>query len=157
MIDIIAGEVPKDINGVYLRNGPNPKFFPKNNRHHAFDGDSMIHAIRLKQGKINYCNKMTRTPKFLQELDAGKALTVRAGELFNGSGMMKAILYAVQEAIGYSIQNHRYKRGVANTAFCQYGDKTYALLEADYPFNIKVDTEKENLDILSIGHDDFEG
>jgi len=65
MIDIIAGEVPKDINGVYLRNGPNPKFFPKNNRHHAFDGDSMIHAIRLKQGKINYCNKMTRTPKFL--------------------------------------------------------------------------------------------
>jgi len=67
-----------------------------------FDGDSMIHAIRLKQGKINYCNKMTRTPKFLQELDAGKASFVRAGELFSGEGMVKAILFAIQETIGYS-------------------------------------------------------
>lgn len=63
----------------------------------------MIHAIRLKQGKINYCNKMTRTPKFLKELDAGEALNIRAGELFSGDGMIKAILFAVQESIGYKL------------------------------------------------------
>lgn len=30
-------------------------------------------------------------------------------------------------------------------------------MEADFPFHIKVDQDKEDLDILSIGHDDFEG
>jgi len=28
----IIGSVPKDISGVYLRNGPNPKFIPSNGR-----------------------------------------------------------------------------------------------------------------------------
>lgn len=28
----IIGHVPKDISGVYLRNGPNPKFIPSNGR-----------------------------------------------------------------------------------------------------------------------------
>tara|TARA_B110000285_G_C14869197_1_gene488345 strand:+ start:595 stop:801 length:207 start_codon:yes stop_codon:yes gene_type:complete len=48
----IKGKVPRDISGVYLRNGPNPKFIPSNGRQHWFDGDSMIHAIRIKNGKL---------------------------------------------------------------------------------------------------------
>jgi hypothetical protein len=38
-----------------------------------------------------------------------------------------------------------------------HAKKTFALVEADYPFNIKFDRKDENLDIMSIGHDTFGG
>lgn len=63
----------------------------------------------------------------------------------------------VQNDIGYTKFMHKYKNGTANTAFAQHGKKTYALVEADYPFNIKIDESKKNFDILSVGHDDFDG
>jgi len=31
------------------------------------------------------------------------------------------------------------------------------MLEADYPFNIKVDKSKQKFDIKSIGYDNFDG
>ena len=154
---MIEGKIPDDISGVYLRNGPNPNFIPSNGRHHWFDGDSMIHAMRIKDGKLFYCNRYTQTPKFLQEVKAGYAFKIRAGELFSGAGMIKALIFKIQENVGYIPSLHKYKNGVANTAFAQHGDKTYALLEADFPFNIKVNQSEKNFDILSIGHDDFDG
>ena len=39
----VIGELPKDLNGVYVRNGPNPYFDPVW-RYHAYDGDGMLHA-----------------------------------------------------------------------------------------------------------------
>ena len=45
---IKEGAVPKDINGVFLRNGPNPIYIPDHNRHFWFDGDGHIHGIRIK-------------------------------------------------------------------------------------------------------------
>ena len=50
LITLNSGAIPKDINGVFLRNGPNPKYYSDNNRGHFFDGDSMIHGIRIKDG-----------------------------------------------------------------------------------------------------------
>jgi hypothetical protein len=54
---VTSGTVPDDINGVYLRNGPDAKYIPDNKSHHWFDGDAMIHAVRIKDGKLYYCNK----------------------------------------------------------------------------------------------------
>jgi len=54
---INEGAIPKDINGVFLRNGPNPVFIPPHNRHHWFDGDGHIHGFRIKNGKAFYCNR----------------------------------------------------------------------------------------------------
>lgn len=48
----MTGKTPTDISGVYLRNGPNPKLIPSNGRQHWFDGDSMIHAIKIKNGQL---------------------------------------------------------------------------------------------------------
>jgi len=38
---VVEGEIPKDINGVYVRNGPNPRFEPKGH-YHWFDGDARM-------------------------------------------------------------------------------------------------------------------
>ena len=53
----VVGKVPTDVNGVFLRNTPNPRVFPRNGRHHWVDGDAMIHAVRIKNGHIYYCNR----------------------------------------------------------------------------------------------------
>jgi hypothetical protein len=42
----IEGEVPKDLTGMYVRNGPNRRFEAPG-RYHWFDGDGMLHAVRF--------------------------------------------------------------------------------------------------------------
>lgn len=56
----VIGKIPPDLNGVYLRNGPNPRFKPKS-KYHPFDGDGMIHAAHFESGKVTYRNKWVRT------------------------------------------------------------------------------------------------
>lgn len=79
--NILEGSIPQDITGYYLRNGPNPKHIPKNNRQHWFDGDGMIHAIVIKEGKMHYCNRFTRTPLYERESKLGRADNIRLGEM----------------------------------------------------------------------------
>lgn len=42
----VKGKIPEELNGVYMRNGPNPAFAPMSYTY-PFDGDGMIHAIYL--------------------------------------------------------------------------------------------------------------
>jgi carotenoid cleavage dioxygenase-like enzyme len=53
----------------------------------------MIHAFRIKNGQMFYCNRYTQTPKLEREIKAGKAISPRAGELFTGLGLMKALMH----------------------------------------------------------------
>jgi len=69
----VKGEIPKDINGVYVRNGPNPRFAPEGH-YHWFDGDGMLHALQLENGKATYRNRWIRTKNFQEEGAEGKSL-----------------------------------------------------------------------------------
>jgi len=62
----VFGEVPSDLNGVYVRNGPNPRYEAKG-RYHWFDGDGMLHAVHIKDGVISYRNRWIRTAGFERE------------------------------------------------------------------------------------------
>ena len=50
----IIGELPKDLNGRYLRNGPNPFDVADPEKHHWFVGDGMVHGVRLRDGKAEW-------------------------------------------------------------------------------------------------------
>jgi len=69
----VVGEIPADLNGVYVRNGPNPQFEPKG-RYHWFDGDGMVHAVHMADGKAVYRNRWIRTDGFRRERSAGGVL-----------------------------------------------------------------------------------
>ncbi|MFC9787492.1 carotenoid oxygenase family protein [Rhodococcus sp. NPDC127528] len=69
----VIGEIPKDLNGVYLRNGPNRQFEAPG-RYHMFDGDGMIHAAHFDNGKVRYRNRYVQTKAFQDESEAGRAL-----------------------------------------------------------------------------------
>jgi carotenoid cleavage dioxygenase-like enzyme len=66
----VVGEIPRDLNGVYVRNGPNPQFDPRG-RYHWFDGDGMLHALHLADGQAVYRNRWIRTDAFERERREG--------------------------------------------------------------------------------------
>jgi carotenoid cleavage dioxygenase-like enzyme len=69
----VEGEIPRDLNGIYLRNGPNPVLQPRG-RYHWFDGDGMIHGLEFRDGKATYRNRWIRTDGFRAEQQAGRAI-----------------------------------------------------------------------------------
>ncbi|MDH4276482.1 MAG: carotenoid oxygenase family protein [Acidimicrobiia bacterium] len=54
----VVGELPAELNGRYLRNGPNPAgdvdVRSRHATHHWFTGDGMVHGIRLREGKAEW-------------------------------------------------------------------------------------------------------
>jgi carotenoid cleavage dioxygenase len=59
----VEGTIPAELDGRYLRNGPNPIGQPDPSRHHWFTGDGMVHGIRLRGGKaLWYRNRWVRSP-----------------------------------------------------------------------------------------------
>ncbi len=50
----VVGELPADLNGRYLRNGPNPMGEVDPSTHHWFMGDGMVHGIRLRGGRAEW-------------------------------------------------------------------------------------------------------
>ncbi len=55
------GSIPPELNGWYLRNGPNPREATG----HWFTGDGMVHGVRLENGRAAwYRNRWVRTESF---------------------------------------------------------------------------------------------
>lgn len=50
----VIGELPEELEGRYLRNGPNPIAEVDARTHHWFVGDGMVHGIRLRGGKAEW-------------------------------------------------------------------------------------------------------
>ncbi|MEQ8410947.1 MAG: carotenoid oxygenase family protein [Erythrobacter sp.] len=72
-LEVIEGAIPADLDGIYLRNTENPVHQPLG-RHHPFDGDAMIHAVRFSRGRASYRNRFVRTHCFEAEQIAGGSL-----------------------------------------------------------------------------------
>jgi carotenoid cleavage dioxygenase len=70
--EVIEGAIPADLNGVYLRCGPNPRYAPQG-RYHPFDGDGMLHAAQFRAGRVTVKNRWIRTAAFEREAAAGRA------------------------------------------------------------------------------------
>lgn len=75
----VVGEIPADLEGLYVRNGPNPNM-PAGGRYHWFDGDGMLHGIHFADGKASYRNRWVRTEGFEAERSAGQALWTGVAE-----------------------------------------------------------------------------
>ena len=64
----VTGAIPKSLQGLYVRNGSNPK---DGTAGHWFFGDGMVHGVRLEGGAAKwYRNRYVRTPKYDRGLDA---------------------------------------------------------------------------------------
>ena len=116
----VTGELPRELNGSLFRNGPNPQFDVPDA--HWFVGDGMLHAFTLENGKASYRSRYVRTPKFLAEHDAGRAIFSGSG--FGGQKLRDAPPSTVTDA------------GIANTNVIWHGGRLLALEEAHLPTEI---------------------
>jgi carotenoid cleavage dioxygenase-like enzyme len=58
----VAGAVPTDLDGVFLRNGPNPPPVAYEGTYHWFVPDGMVHGVKLRGGRaVWYRNRWVRT------------------------------------------------------------------------------------------------
>ena len=116
----VEGEIPRELEGVYLRNTENP-VHPAIGTYHPFDGDGMLHQIAFADGKASYRNRFVETDGFRAEAVAGESLWTGFYDLAQNSkrtdgwgarGRMK-------DASSTDVVVHN---GVALTSFWQCGD-----------------------------------
>jgi carotenoid cleavage dioxygenase len=50
----VDGELPRELNGLYVRNGPNPR---EGTAGHLFFGEGMLHGVWLDDGRARYANR----------------------------------------------------------------------------------------------------
>jgi carotenoid cleavage dioxygenase-like enzyme len=116
----VTGEIPADLDGVYLRNTENP-VHPAIEVYHPFDGDSMVHVVGFRDGKAFYRNRFVRTDGFVAEQEAGKPLWAGLAEdpqwtlMDHGWGARGRM----KDASSTDVVMHN---GVALTSFYQCGD-----------------------------------
>jgi carotenoid cleavage dioxygenase-like enzyme len=63
----VIGRIPADLEGRYLRNGPNPLLAPDLATHHWFVGDGMVHGVRLRAGRAEWYRNRYVGSKALSE------------------------------------------------------------------------------------------
>jgi carotenoid cleavage dioxygenase-like enzyme len=65
----VAGAIPPELDGLYVRNGSNPQ---RRDSQHWFFGDGMVHGVRLSNGKAEwYRNRYVRTQLYLDKQGFG--------------------------------------------------------------------------------------
>ena len=131
---IVTGELPRDLEGVFFRNGPEPLYPTREGDYHWFDGDGMVYALHFADGRVSLRNRWVRTEKFVLERAAGKRLF----------GMFGNPLTADP-----SVQGKTYN--TANTNIVLHGGKLMALMEGAKP--VVLDPH----DLETLGEHDYDG
>src|SRR6476646_6905486 len=116
----VEGEIPHDLDGVYLRNTENP-LHPALRFYHPFDGDGMVHIVGFRYGKAFYRNRFIRTDGFAEENEAGGPLWPGLAEPVQLSKRDKGwgARTLMKDASSTDVIVHR---GTALTSFYQCGD-----------------------------------
>jgi len=70
----IEGKWPAGLAGTFYRNGPARHQVGGLRYHHWFDGDGMVQAFRIADGRIAHQGRMVMTDKYRRELAAGRPL-----------------------------------------------------------------------------------
>ena len=70
----ISGNIPKELEGMYVRNGPNPMFKPESYSY-PIEGDGMLHGVYFNKGEVSYKNRWIQTSGLAYEMFEGQQLT----------------------------------------------------------------------------------
>jgi all-trans-8'-apo-beta-carotenal 15,15'-oxygenase len=68
----IEGEIPREMRGILYRNGPGIFERAGLRKRCILDGDGMIQAFKIFDGRVHFQNKFVRTEKYVEESAAGK-------------------------------------------------------------------------------------
>ena len=131
----VDGAIPMELDGSFLRNGPNPMFGPTG-RYHLFDGDGMVHELAVSEGRARYRNRWVRSRGLAAEQRAGRSLY----------GGMAEASFPKPDVVGDAgpVKN------VANTHVMRHAGQTMCLWEAGPPTVL-------DASLATVGTTDFGG
>ncbi|KAG8382049.1 hypothetical protein BUALT_Bualt05G0036100 [Buddleja alternifolia] len=150
--EVVEGSLPSCLDGAYIRNGPNPQFIPRG-PYHLFDGDGMLHMIKITKGKARFCSRYVKTYKYIVERKMGYPMFPSVFSSFNGLGATVARLgLSVARVLTGQFDPMNKGFGLANTSLALIGGRLFALGESDLPYAIKVTSDG---DIITLGRHHF--
>ncbi len=104
----VDGEIPAQLDGRYLRIGPNPVQAPDEASYHWFTGDGMAHGIRIVDGKAEwYRNRWVRSNKVSDALGEERKPGTRKPRTDNANTNIVGIngrTFAIVEAGGFPVE-----------------------------------------------------
>lgn len=90
----VQGALPEWLQGSYYLNGP-ARFERAGLRYrHWLDGDGMVAALHFEAGRVRFVSRFVRTPRFLAEEQAGRALYRGFGTAFAGDRLVRDVALA---------------------------------------------------------------
>ncbi len=131
----VIGEIPKDVQGNFLRTGPNPYYVPDEDRYHIFDGDGMIHGVHIRDGKATYRNRFIDSAGLKEEREKGE--WIYPGLNMFGDYIAKGEMPGV--------------KNTGNTAMVHHQGQLFAMMEGGTPYRISLP------DLTTEGEHDFDG
>ena len=134
----VIGTIPDDLQGHFLRVGPNPVYVFSEAAYHTFDGDGMIHAIEFSGGQVRYRNRFIQSEGFKLEQAHGDWL-------YKG---MNSLMDPTPSALPQGAPG---AKNLANTAFAFHNNTLYALHEPSQPTVIDLPS------LATRGPTDFDG
>ncbi|XP_052194368.1 probable carotenoid cleavage dioxygenase 4, chloroplastic [Diospyros lotus] len=150
---VVHGQLPSSLDGVYIRNGPNPHLRPRGLAHHLFDGDGMLHSIRLSRGRATFCSRYVQSYKLKLERENGCAMIPSVFSGFYCLADVGRLVVALARVVTGRI-NLAQGFGLANTSVALFCNTLFAMIETDRPYAIRL---TENGDIETTGRFDFGG
>ncbi|GJM36877.1 MAG: lignostilbene alpha-beta-dioxygenase [Acidimicrobiales bacterium] len=124
-LDTAHGEVPANLRGTFIRNGPGRQRIGDTPYGHWFDGCGMLSVFSIAEGKVHFANRYVRTPKYVKET---------ATQQIQYRGFGTQIPGGLRKNIG------RMPGNPANTNSVYHGGKLLALYEGGRPFEVDAAT-----------------
>ncbi|WP_081907198.1 MULTISPECIES: carotenoid oxygenase family protein [Actinomycetes] len=135
----IIGDLPDDLSGSYLRNGPNPRFDPIGSFVFPLDGDGMVHRVTLDNGRASYSNRFVRTPMVELEEQHGQAIW---------SGITDGYTPPAS-VVGEGLAGTT--RALPDISIVHHSGRLMAMAEADKPYRLDPAT------LATLGEEDCDG
>ena len=135
----VTGRLPAELSGTLHRIGP-ARFEVAGERYrHWFDGDGMVHAIRLAGGRAHYRNRFVATAGRAEEERDGRRLYAGFGTRPGGATALERLRHV----------RRRWVKNTANTNVVWIGGRLLALWEAGRPHRI------DPVTLATLGEDDL--
>ena len=105
-LEVVEGEVPRDLRGVLYRNGPGKMEVFGQPYGHPFDGDGMVTRFSFEKGAVRYTNRYVQTLELRAEARAQRMLYRSFGTNLPGGVRRNALRLNFKNAANTSVVLH---------------------------------------------------
>eukprot|EP00743_Colponemidia_sp_Colp-15_P008547 GILK01009302.1.p1 GENE.GILK01009302.1~~GILK01009302.1.p1 ORF type:complete len:586 (-),score=77.87 GILK01009302.1:70-1827(-) len=128
----VEGTIPPEINGTFIRNGPGHLKRFGRSLVHPIDGDGLVAALTLTNGRAHIKAKYVKTKEFVEETQANKVLYY--GMMGSSPGTLKHVRNLLPMLWGHA--PHVRIKNPSNTNVLHWGTTLLSMWERGLPYRL---------------------